>query len=97
MGKPGGASAHTGPVVFDGIANAGAVMTPTRLRIALGSLLKSTDPLTAANYAYESREPQNLAGLERLLLEHLADVEDALAEVRRLRLRNEGYTPWCGQ
>lgn len=55
------------------------------LRIALASLQESVIPLAAAAYAYRNSEPRNLDGLERLLLEHLADVEDALAHVRRMK------------
>lgn len=55
------------------------------LRIALGQMQTSMMPLTAATYAYQSAEPRNLAGLEALLVDHLADTEEALAHVRRMR------------
>jgi hypothetical protein len=57
-----------------------------RLRLALGAMEHSMVPLAAASYAYKTREPKNLPGLEQLLLEHLADVEDCLAHVRMMRL-----------
>lgn len=56
------------------------------LRICLGALEHSMVPLVAAGFKYRTREPENLDGLERVLIEHLADVEEALAHVRRMRI-----------
>lgn len=66
------------------------------LRVCLGQLKHSMEPLAAASFAYETREPRNLAGLEDLLLQHLADTEEALAHVRRMRIKSEGWTPYTG-
>jgi hypothetical protein len=73
------------------------------LRIALASIQQSVIPLQAAAYAYRNSVPRNLDGLERLLLEHLADVESCLAHVRLMRGVNKpagcvcnpvGTDPW---
>ena len=56
------------------------------LRIALGAIAKTHEPLAAAAYVLAVRPPRDLDGIERLLLEHLATVEDALAHVRRMKI-----------
>lgn len=59
------------------------------LRVHLGEVEQSMAPLVAASFSYKSREPRNLPGLERLLIEHLADVENTLAHVRRMKIASE--------
>ncbi len=58
------------------------------LRVHLGSVEHSMTPLIAASFHYKSSEPRNLDGLEQLLIEHLADVENTLAHVRRMQIAN---------
>lgn len=59
------------------------------MRVALGAVEHSMSPLIAAGFAFRSREPQNLDGLEQLVLEHLADVEDLLAHIGRMKISED--------
>lgn len=56
------------------------------LRLELGAVTKSMEPLTAASYLLGLREPRELDGLEQLVLEHLGNVENLLAHIRRMKL-----------
>lgn len=63
-----------------------AVKGIAQLRLALSTIKKTSEPLSALTYILEHRAPKDLAEVERLLIEHLASVEDALAVVRRMQI-----------